>query len=77
VINITTFAKGEWKWANVDAALDAEVQRREAEIRFEARELRRQEEFAKNLKAARVAEAEEELRARIRSMPVSDADCPF
>ena len=54
-------------------------------------EIQRREEFAKKLadlkklvgkleeviRAARVASAEEELSAPIRSMPVADADCPF
>ena len=80
MINIRKFAKGEWEWKGVDAALDAEVQRREEEIRFQARELLRQEEFIKNLKAEALKAAEEERSARIRSLeenPVETIDMPF
>jgi hypothetical protein len=66
-----------WEWANVDAALDAEVIRREAEIRFEAREQLLQAEFIKNRKAEAKAAAEAELSALIRSMPVDDIDMLF
>jgi cell fate (sporulation/competence/biofilm development) regulator YmcA (YheA/YmcA/DUF963 family) len=68
----------EEKWspgyigANVDAALDAAVQRREEQIRFEAREAILQAEFIKNRRAEALKAAEEELSARIRSMPVVD-----
>ena len=72
VIAIRNVPKREWDW-EVDFFIAAEIQRRKEETR----QLRRQEEFAKNLKAARLASAEKELSALIRSMPVSDADCPF
>lgn len=84
VRKINKFTKDEREWspgyigANVDAALDAEVQRREEEIRFQAREAILQAEFIKNRRAEALAEAEAELSARIRSMPVADdIDWPF
>jgi hypothetical protein len=66
-----------WEWANVDAALDAEVIRREAEIRDTALQQLLQAEFIKNRKAEAKAAAEAELSALIRSMPVDDIDMLF
>ena len=61
----------------MDAALDAERFRREAAMRFEAEQAILQAEFIKNRKAEALKAAEEELRARIRSMPVDDIDMLF
>ena len=82
MIQIRKFTKDEWApgyiGPNVDAALDAAVLRREEQIRFEAREAILQAEFIKNRRAEALKAAEEELSARIRSMPVvDDIDWPF
>jgi len=46
-------------------------------MRFEAEQAILQAEFIKNRKAEALKAAEEELRARIRSMPVDDIDMLF
>jgi len=83
VIQIRKLPKGQSEWypgyigPNVDAALDVELQRREEEeVRIASREAILQAE--KDRRAARLAQAEAELSARIRAMLVAeDFDMPF